>query len=172
MIVRREAPPDHQAVRTVVAAAFAATASTEPVEVRLLDRLRACDSWLPKLSLVAEDNAGTLLGHVVCSRACVADAEVVALGPLAVRPDHQRAGVGSALMHAVLAAADALDEPLVALLGHTDYYPRFGFRPGDELGVRPPVPQWGAHFQVRPLTGYRPSLRGEFRYAKPFRDLG
>ncbi len=74
-------------------------------------------------------------------------------------------------MHAVLGAADALGEPVVVLLGHTDYYPRFGFRPAAELGIEPPVAEWGAHFQARPLSAYDPGLRGPFRYAAPFDDL-
>jgi putative acetyltransferase len=171
VLIRRECAADRAVVADVVAAAFATDDGSEPVEVRLLEALRRCEERLARLSLVAEQD-GQVVGHVVCSRAWVDQAEVVALGPLAVRPDLQRTGIGSALVHAVLAAAEALDEPLVALLGHSDYYPRFGFRRGDGLGVRPPVDSWGAHFQVRPLTGYDPSLRGTFRYARPFRDLG
>ncbi|MGH3433247.1 MAG: GNAT family N-acetyltransferase, partial [Thermocrispum sp.] len=74
-------------------------------------------------------------------------------------------------MHGVLAAADALGEPLVVLLGHTGYYPRFGFRPAAELGIRPPEAAWRAHFQARTLSSYDPSLRGEFAYAAPFTEL-
>ena len=79
-----------------------------------------------------------------------------------------RAGVGSALMHAVLGAGDALGEPLVALLGDPGYYERFGFRLGSEYQITPPVAGWQPHFQVRLLTAYRPSVRGTFRYAEPF----
>ena len=89
----------------------------------------------------------------------------------AVSPRSQRAGVGSALMHGVLDTADALDEPLVVLLGHTDYYPRFAFRPAAELGIVAPVAEWGAHFQARPMTAYDPAIRGAFRYAAPVNDL-
>jgi putative acetyltransferase len=74
-------------------------------------------------------------------------------------------------MHAVLGAADALDEPVVVLLGHTEYYPRFGFRPADELGITPSVAEWGSHLQARTLTAYQPDLRGMFRYAQAFSDL-
>lgn len=169
LVIRRERAADREAVNEVVAAAFAHPGGDPPVEVGLVNALRASDAWIPRLSLVAETDR--LVGHVVCSRAHVDDDEVLALGPLAVHPDGQRAGIGSALMHAVLGAADALDEPLVALLGHREYYPRFGFRPGTELGVRPPVPGWGDHFQVRPLESYRESIRGDFTYAQPFRDL-
>jgi putative acetyltransferase len=74
-------------------------------------------------------------------------------------------------MHAVLAAADALDEPVVVLLGHTDYYPRFGFQPATDFGIDPPDPAWGAHFQARPLSSYDSSIRGPFAYAQPFDEL-
>jgi putative acetyltransferase len=74
-------------------------------------------------------------------------------------------------MHAVLAAADALNEPMVVLLGHTDYYPRFGFEPATTYDIEPPDPSWGAHFQVRPLSTYDPTVRGPFAYAPPFDEL-
>jgi putative acetyltransferase len=175
IVVRRELPEDVEAVRAVVAAAFAdqarpdAAAASVPVEVTLVDELRATDEWLPALSLVA-DVDGEVVGYVVCSRAWVDAHPVLGLGPLAVSPRLQRSGVGSALMHAMLGAADALDEPLVALLGHIDYYPRFGFRAASALGIAAPVAAWGDHFQARPMTAYDPAIRGGFRYAQPFND--
>ena len=74
-------------------------------------------------------------------------------------------------MHAVLGAADALGEPLVALLGSTAYYPRFGFRLAREYGITAADPQWEPHFQVRTLTSYRPQLTGPFAYPEPFDDV-
>ena len=93
---------------------------------------------------------------------------VLAVGPLSVHPDHQGRGVGLALMHTLLGAADALDEPLVVLLGDPRYYSRFGFRLAEEYGIMPPVPEWRPHFQVRTLTAFTPELRGQFTYAEPF----
>ncbi|MEV1332977.1 N-acetyltransferase [Micromonospora costi] len=175
MLIRRETPGDADAIRAVHTAAFASPDAPDatPVEATLVDALRADDGWLPALSLVATDPDGTVVGHVVCTRGWVAGRPVaLGLGPLGVRPDRQRGGVGSALMHAVLAAADARDEPLVVLLGHPEYYPRFGFRPAVEHGVTPPVAAWGPrYFMARPLSAWDPSIRGEFAYAKPFRDL-
>lgn len=139
-----------------------------PVEAPLVDWLRACPAWIPEFSLVALGLDGDVVGHVVCTRGTVESAPALALGPLSVRPDWQRRGVGKALMHAVLGAADALGEPLVALLGSTEYYPKFGFRPASEYGIVPRDPEWGAHFQVRSLTAYDPSVRGEFAYPEPF----
>lgn len=182
MIVRRELPADVPAIADVHRAAFAALTPTdaEPVEPGLVDALRADPAWLPRLSLVATraerssatGAEGSVVGHVCVTRATVDGEPALALGPIGVLPELQRAGVGGALMHAVLGAADALDEPLVVLLGHLDYYPRFGFVPAAELGVDPDVPEWASHLQARALTAHRPQLRGVFRYAPPFYEIG
>ncbi len=171
MLVRRELPDDVPAVVSVVARAFARDDGDEPAEVVLLDALRGGPDWLPRLSWVAVDDAGRVVGHAVCTRARVDAAPVLALGPVAVRPRLQRRGIGSALVHALLGAADVLGAPLVGVLGDPAFYGRFGFVAGAAVGVRPPEPSWGAHFQVRTLTAHRlagDGLRGTFRYAPPF----
>ncbi len=165
VLIKREQPGDADAIHTVHLGAF-----DTALEADLVRALRADPGWLPELSLVAEAG-GRLVGHVVCTRAHIAGRPALGLGPLGVLPGHQRSGVGSALMHAVLGAADALGEPVVVLLGHKDYYPRFGFTPAAALGITPPVSEWGEHFQARPLTAYTPALRGEFAYATPFTEL-
>jgi putative acetyltransferase len=173
VLVRRELPGDEAAIRRVHTDAFAPRHPDEqPVEPQLVDDLRAGGAYLGALSLVAIAE-GQIVGHVCCSRATLLPGEepVLGLGPLGVRRRHQRRGAGGALMHAVLGAADALDEPLVVLLGHRDYYPRFGFRPAAELGVEPEIPEWAPYFQARTLTSYHPGLRGRFRYAQPFYEL-
>jgi putative acetyltransferase len=176
VIIRRERPQDIPAIRAVTAAAFATAAHSAPPvepdgapgEATLVGWLREDEGWIPQLSLVAEDPGGEVVGHVVCTRGSVDGARALGLGPVSVDPAHQRGGVGSALMHAVLGAADALDEPLVALLGDPAWYRRFGFRPASEVGVRSPEPAWGDLFLVRTLAAYDPALTGNFRYAAPF----
>lgn len=168
VLIRRETPGDVPAVRDVTTAAFDRTETPVPVEVTLLGELRDCEGWLPELSLVAEGPEGTVAGHVVCTRGRVDDRPVLGLGPLSVHPRQQGRGVGSALMHAVLGAAESLGEPLVALLGEPAYYRRFGFRAAAECDIAAPDPAWGAYFQVRTLAAYEPGLRGRFVYAEPF----
>jgi predicted N-acetyltransferase YhbS len=167
LLVRREAPGDASVIRGITAAAFGRDGE-DPPEARLIDELRTSPAWLPELSLVAAAPAGEILGHVLCTRGYVGRSPVLALGPLAVRPDSQGRGVGSALVYAVLGAADALGEPLVALLGNPAFYGRFGFELSAVYQITPPRPEWQPHFQVRVLTGYEPSVRGMFSYPEPF----
>jgi len=170
VLIRRETERDAVVIRAITTAAFAPSrpSSQIPNEARLIDELRASPAWLPALSLVAVTPAGEPIGHVLGTRGHVGQAPVIALGPLSVRPDRQQNGVGSALMHAVLGAADALGEPLAALLSDPAYHRRFGFELSSVYQIAPPQPQWQPHFQVRGLTGYQPRLRGTFTYPEPF----
>ncbi|MBM9469020.1 GNAT family N-acetyltransferase [Nakamurella leprariae] len=175
MLIRRERPDDHDEVAAVTGAAFALPAgSGPPVEVALIGALRAEGSLLAAMTLVAVDpsDAGAqVIGQVTASRGTIAGRPAVGLGPVAVRPDRQHGGVGSALLHAVLGAADALGEPAVVLLGDQRWYARFGFRPASAVGVVSPDPAWGDHFQVRTLSAWTDALAGPFRYAPAFDGL-
>jgi len=159
MLIRRETPADISAIRDVTNLAF-----RNGPEAPLIDWLREDSGWIPELSLVADG----VLGHVVCTRGYVGEVPVLGLGPISVHPDHQRAGVGKALMHSVLGAAEARGERAVILLGDPRYYSRFGFRLADEFGITPPVPEWAPHFQARLFAGVP---AGPFRYAEPFNRL-
>lgn len=175
MLIRRETPADAAAIAAIHRAAFSPhyagdPAVTEPPEPALIDALREDESWMPTLSLVALEY-DTVVGHLCLTRAGIGPFPVLALGPLGVDPDHQKSGVGSALVHAALGAADALDESVVGLVGDPVYYARFGFVPGARRGIVPDQADWTDHFQVRTLTAYDSAVTGEFRYAAPFYDL-
>jgi putative acetyltransferase len=71
-------------------------------------------------------------------------------------------------MHAAIAAADAMDEPMIILLGDPGYYGRFGFEPAVPLGVEPQDPGWASAFQVRRLANWRDDLRGRYTYSPGF----
>jgi putative acetyltransferase len=172
VVIRRFTASDRERVLGVHAEAFARPdGAAEPPEVALLLQLLLDGDVIDRLSLVAV-REGHTIGHVACSRASVGAHAAAALGPIAVLPSHQRAGVGHALMHAALAAADATDVPLVGLLGSTAYYPRFGFVPATTLGIVPPDPSWGDDFQVRTLQAYHAGITGRFRYSRAFRRVG
>lgn len=164
MIVRPQEPRDYEAAKVVYAEAF-----RRPLEVGIFAALWEAKDVIDELSFTAlAQNA--VVGHVTASRAKVGLDSVVAVGPIGVLPDHQARGIGSALMNALLSAADAQDVTMVVLLGSPDYYGRFGFRPAVELGVMPPEPKWGSAFQARPLRAYTPSVAGQFEYAPAFTE--
>ncbi|WP_055697298.1 MULTISPECIES: GNAT family N-acetyltransferase [Streptomyces] len=130
---RPETPADVAVVHAVNTAAFGTEA-----EADLVDALRAdADAWLPGLSCVAEAPDGSVVAHALITRCRVDGAPALALAPCAVLPEYQRTGAGSAVIRAVLDAARARGERLVLVLGHPEYYPRFGFRPASGYGIRP-----------------------------------
>jgi putative acetyltransferase len=127
--IRPERESDRGAVARVHRAAFGRSE-----EGAIVERLRESDAYLPGLSLVAEV-AGEIVGHTILSLGRLDDRAALALGPIGVLPEHQRAGVGSALMRASLDRARDQGHELVVLLGHPEYYPRFGFVPAETLGI-------------------------------------
>lgn len=162
----------HRAAFTHDATPDGRPASDGTTEARLVDELRTDGDLVPELTLVAERD-GRVVGHVAVSRATLDGRtdEVVGLGPIGVVPDHQRGGVGAALLHATLAAADALGLRGVVLLGHPTYYPRFGFAPAADHGVTPPA-DWGReYFMLRRLEAWGDGPGGAFRYAPAFERL-
>ena len=174
MLVRRETPEDFDAVAAVHEAAFGG-----PSHPALTNALRTGGYVDSALSLVAVtpaagEGGSVVVGHVVCSRGRLGDRAAQGLGPIGVLPAHQGGGVGSALMHAVLGAADALGEPFVVLLGNPSYYRRFGFVASTEHGIDAPDPTWGEYFQVRTLSAWDESddtIGGPFTYPPPFDDV-
>ncbi len=169
VLVRKELVADRNEVGRVVGEAFD-DGTGEPVEVKLVERLRLCRGWIPELSLVAVRDE-QIVGHVVCSRGIVGSTAALGLGPIAVAPGVQRQGIGSALMHSVLGAAEARGEPLVALLGNPEFYSKFGFVASTEHGIAPPDPAWGSYFQVRTFDRFDSGIHGTFAYAAPFNNL-
>ena len=109
---------------------------------------------------------GEIAGHVFYSRARLESGpEVLALAPMAVLPERQRSGVGSALVTESLQLAAATSYPLVIVLGHADYYPRFGFEPATQLGIEAPFDVPPEAWMGFRLPGYSPDARGTVVYA-------
>lgn len=166
MTIRPERAEDVEAIARVVEAAFG-----RAVEARLVERIRASEQYVPELSLVAEED-GEVVGHVMFSYVTlIGNGEewpVLQLAPLAVTPERQSAGIGGALVRAGLELADARGEPLVALLGHPTYYPRFGFEPASEHGIEPPDRRQRPAFMIARLSKYDERLRGRIAFSPAF----
>jgi putative acetyltransferase len=171
--IRVETRDDEAAVDDVVRRAFA----TQAEVVDLVRAIRASPEYAPDLALVSTKH-GTVTGFVLASYAhVVEDAarrhRVLTLSPLAVAPEHQRQGIGSALVRSLVAAADARGEPVLVLEGDPRYYGRFGFEHSVQHGIAIALPDWAPAeaAQVRLLAGWDPAIRGTLEYPPAFNVL-
>jgi putative acetyltransferase len=130
MLIRTEQEDDRAAVHAVNVSAF-----ETPLEANLVDALR--ERAQPVVSLVAEAD-GAIVGHIMFSPVSLSGHPglgMMGLGPMAVAPAQQRKGVGSALVRAGLEQCKQVDFTAAVVLGHPEYYPRFGFLPSTRFGI-------------------------------------
>jgi putative acetyltransferase len=167
LTIRAETPQDERRIAEVTTQAFG-----KEREARIVEEIRGSDNYVAELSLVAELD-GEIVGHVLLSYVGLTGRErrVLELGPISVAPEYQGTGIGSALVREALRRADDRGEPLVLVLGHADYYPRFGFRPARELGITPPDPTIPDEvFLAIPLRAYDRALNGRVIFPPAFAD--
>src|SRR5262249_34909968 len=130
MTIRSERPDDASRIRQVNELAFG-----QPLEADLVDRLR--QDCANSLALVAEDDA--IVGHILFTPAAVegqrGPVEGMGLAPMAVIPERQRRGIGSELVRKGLDLLRQRGCPFVVVVGHPEYYPRFGFEPASRRGL-------------------------------------
>jgi putative acetyltransferase len=127
--IREEHPDDVAAVREVNRRAFG-----QDQESNIVDALRTNGAAL--LSLVATVD-GQVVGHIMFSPLTVAEnVKAVALGPMAVAPEYQRQGIGTRLIDAGNRKIKDAGYPFIIVVGHAEYYPRFGFRPAGKYGIK------------------------------------
>lgn len=162
---RAERPDDAAALRDLLAAAF-----PTPEEADLVEALRADgEAWIEGLSWIAHaDGDPRPVAQVLLTRAHVGGEPVLALAPCATLPAQQRRGAGSAAIRAALAAAREQGENLVVVLGHGEYYPRFGFTPASGFGVTAPFDVPDEAFLALALDPERPTPRGQIAYPPAF----
>ena len=139
--IRQENAGDYDAVHNVIKAAFADVPYSDQSEPQLVKRLRTSDAFIPELSLVAEID-GRIVGHILLTKIQIKNGQrevsSLALAPVSVHPSHQGQGIGGALIHASHDIARTLGHQSIILLGHEDYYPRFGYRRTADFGISLP----------------------------------
>lgn len=164
-VIEAEQGTDHAIVDGLVRRAFV----DRPEVAEMVAAIRASQRYRPGLALVARIG-DSVVGFVMLSGTDLVDdaggrREILTLTPLAVAPEHQRRGIGSALVRAALAEAELRGEPLVVLEGNPRYYGPLGFRFAPDHGILLDLPERrreGA--QVRPLSSYAPNIRGRVEY--------
>lgn len=168
--IRAERAGEEDLVRAINASAFG-----RPEEAVIPGLIRGTDRWIEGGSLVAVDAGGTLVGHLLLSEGDLVatddpERRIWMVGPVAVLPEVQRRGVGTTLMHAAIALATERGEPILVLLGHPTYYPRFGFESARSIGIEPPQPWSDAAWMALRLPAWTPDLRGVAHFAPAFHD--
>ena len=169
MLIREETPTDHEVIRTINHLAFEGE-----VEGRLIDRLRADGDIL--LSLVAQVD-GEIVGHILFSKLEAETSggtiKAAALAPMAVTPEFQERGIGTALVERGLALCRERGYTVVVVLGHPDYYPRFGFDSRKAQALESPYSGAGeAYMALELVPDALFGVSGSVRYPAAFAALG
>jgi putative acetyltransferase len=160
-LIRDEQPGDVAVIREVNRLAFG-----QDDEGLIVDALRA--NGAATLSLVAVDS-GAVVGHIMFSPLSVGSALGVGLGPMAVTPSHQRQGIGTSLVQAGIERLRDIGCPFIVVIGHPDFYPRFGFQPAATYGL---TCEWDVSAEAFMVNILDPDvtsgLRGLARYRPEF----
>jgi len=164
VLVRPETPADHEAIRHVNRLAFGQAA-----EACLVDALR--DGGYVEASLVAE-KGGQVVGHILFTDLPIltdaATVSALALAPLAVSPAFQRRGIGSALVRRGHEMCRGQGHRIVIVLGHPDFYPRFGFSQELAANLESPYSGKPAFMALELVPGALAGVAGQVKYPPPF----
>ncbi|RKQ34645.1 GNAT family N-acetyltransferase [Oceanobacillus halophilus] len=143
IIMKQEQVKDYNITEKVVKCAFANAEHSDRNEHHLVSRIRNSNVFIPELSLVAINNDDNrIVGHILLSKIRIKnDVQVVeslALAPVSVLPEYQNQGVGKLLIIKALKKAKELEFDSVVVLGHPEYYPKFGFKKASTWGIKAP----------------------------------
>lgn len=168
--VRLEEEKDYRRVEEITRAAFGYPDRVErgqigcPYEHWMVHELRHRDGIM-EISLVAELDDGTIVGHIICSKAVVKKENlslpVLNFGPLSVLPEYQRRGVGGALIRTMIERAKGLGYGAILFFGRPEYYPQFGFKEAEIFGIADAEGYNYPSFMAMELkAGYLKDVRG------------
>ncbi|MCL3857946.1 GNAT family N-acetyltransferase [Pediococcus pentosaceus] len=145
-------------------------------ESELVDKIRTSNEYIPKLEMVAVDDNGSIVGHGLLSEVSVVGSNNVShvglvLAPLDVAIDHQNKGIGSKILITLEKEAKRMRYRFISILGHPNYYPRFGYVPAIEYDVHAPFDVPNEAFMIKPLyDNALDSISGTVKYSKAFEE--
>lgn len=137
--IRKEEEKDHQQVFQLTEEAFREMEHSDHQEQFLVEKLRQSEAFIPELSLVAENEDGRIAGHILFTKLKIVNGtesfESLALAPVSVKPEFQNQGLGGKLIAEGHRIAEELGYQSVILIGHENYYPRFGYKKTSNFGI-------------------------------------
>ncbi|MCT8977912.1 N-acetyltransferase [Clostridium sp. CX1] len=168
IVIRQEQEKDISTIYSVVKLAFEKVEHSDGDEQNLVNRLRNSEAFIPELSLVAELD-GEIVGHILFTKIKICENISLALGPLSVVPELHGKGIGGKLIIKGHEIAKNLGFGSVIVLGHPAYYPRFGYVPASNWGIKAPFEVPDECFMAMELIeGSLKSVSGVVQYAKEF----
>jgi predicted N-acetyltransferase YhbS len=139
--IRKEEPKDFEIVFNLIKKAFESEQMSDHKEQFLVERLRKSDAFIPELSIVAESD-GKIVGHILITKLKIKNEanefDSLALAPVSVLPEFQGKGIGGKLIVEAHKKATEIGHKSIVLLGHEEYYPRFGYELADKFGIELP----------------------------------
>ncbi|ATP42141.1 GNAT family N-acetyltransferase [Solibacillus sp. R5-41] len=173
--IRQERPEDYSKTEEVVKSAFLDEEYSDKKEHELVHRIRKTEAFIPELSLVALNQNESIVGHILLSKIKIVDGEKavesLALAPVSVLPEYQKKGIGSQLIKEVLKKAEEAGFHSVIVLGHSEYYPKFGFKQAKLWDIKAPFDVPDEVFMAIELTEKcLESVRGIVQYSEAFSE--
>lgn len=170
--IRQEEERDHSTVFQIIEQAFEKMKYSSGTEQFIVEKLRKDEAFVPALSLVAELE-GELVGYIILTKIKIDNGDqlfdALTLGPVAVLPKLHRKGIGGQLINEVHKRAEKLGHEIIILLGHKDYYPRFGYELMNKYGISLPFEAAPENCMILGLTpDALNGVSGKVIYSKPF----
>lgn len=172
MLIRQEEEKDHQKVFQVIEEAFRDLEYSDHQEHFLVERLRKSEAFIPELSLVAEVN-NEIAGHILFTKIIIENTlqsfESLALAPVSVQPSFQHQGIGGMLIEEGHRIAKELGYTSAILIGHENYYPKFGYKKTTNFGISFPfdIPEENG-MAIELVKDGLQHINGIVRYPKEF----
>ena len=175
IIIKQETSSDFQTVENLVKAAFEHAEYTDHDEHNLVKRLRKSEAFIPELSLIVMQDDREPVGYILFTKIMINNGKEkypsLALAPVAVLPEYQGKGIGSQLILEGMDRAKSLGFQSVIVLGHPEYYPRFGFVPASTYRITAPFEVPNEAFMACELeSGALNEVSGIVEYAREFLD--
>lgn len=165
--IRQENEKDYEEIYKVIKVAFETVEHSDGKEQDLVVSLRKSENFIPELSLVAIQDK-KIVGYILFTKINIGKYEELALAPLAVLPKYQRQGIGKKLIEKGHGIAKELEFHYSVVLGSEKYYPKFGYVPASQYGIKAPFEVLDENFMAIKLNNSDKKILGTVEYAKEF----